>query len=88
MKKIIACGVAALVLVSTAACGANSKATEQFKDAGVSNRNDDSATIFTMPDGFGNGASKCLVPGIRVTVLFHGNSAYGGVAMVADKNCR
>lgn len=40
-----------------------------------------------MPDGFSNLASKCDGPN-RVYVIFHNDSAYGAVAVVAnDPRC-
>jgi hypothetical protein len=68
--------------------GCNDKLKEPYKDAGVESRNDQKAVVASMPDGFNNVATKCLVPGIRVTVIFHSDSAYGAVDTIADPNCR
>lgn len=84
LAGLIGAGVIAAII---SACGL-AKATEPFKDSAVYGNNNDPALVFHMPDGFSNGATKCLVPGIRVAVLYHNDSAYGSVAMVADKNCR
>lgn len=43
--------------------------------------------MIEMPDGFSNIASKCDGPN-RVYVVFHSDSAYGSVAVVAnDPRC-
>lgn len=78
----------AIALAALAGCGL-AKATEPFKDSPTTDfRNDAPAMIVQMPDGFNNAATKCLVPGIRIAVTYHHDSPYGGIAMVADKNCR
>ena len=48
--------------------GCMDKATEPFKDAGVSERDNGKAGIGTMPDGFSNYAYKC-VPGSHTLVV-------------------
>lgn len=85
--KAIGVALAALmgVLLLT---GCSEKMKEPFRDAPLQGRNDAPAMAFTMPDGFSNGATKCLVPGIRVTTIYHGNSKYGAVTMIQDPNCK
>jgi hypothetical protein len=76
--------VVALLLLT--GCGAQ-KATEPFKDAPVSQHNDDPAAILNMPDGFNNVATKCDGPN-RVYVVFHNDNPYGSVAVVPnDPRC-
>jgi len=70
------------------ACSSTSAITEPGRDASVSGQQSGPALEFQMPDGFGNGATKCLVPGIRVATLFHSHSAYGSIALVADPRCK
>jgi hypothetical protein len=77
MKRLI---VGGLLVLSLAGC---SKATEPFRDAPRGATNTTPADIITNPDGFSNVAAKCDGPN-RVYVAFHGNSAYGAVAVVKD----
>lgn len=76
--------VTALTLLT----GCSQKAQERYKDgprSGVSN--DGPADLIRMPDGFSNVATKCD-HGNRVYSLFHGDSKYGGIAVVAgDPTC-
>lgn len=66
------------------ACG---KAAEPYQDAGVGDRNTGNADVINMPDGFSNVSTKCD-HGNRIYVVFHGDSAYGSVAVVAkDPTC-
>jgi hypothetical protein len=89
---LVAAGAAAAFAL--AACGSDSKTVEQYKDAGVSSRNDAPAEVGTMPDGFSNWASKCDGPN-RVYTVFHYNNAKdtggdvaGAIAVVAnDPRC-
>jgi hypothetical protein len=71
-----------------AACSPGSKLVEPYQDSPVGNRNNQPADVFTMPDGFSNGATKCIAPGIRAAVLFHQDSNYGGLALVQDPHCQ
>lgn len=84
-KITLAGGLAAVALAATA-CGA--KATEPFKDAPRSGTtNNAPATVGTMPDGFNNWARKCDGKNMVYTT-FHGDSPYGGIAVVAnDPRC-
>lgn len=67
--------------------GCSDKAKEPFHDAPRGTNNNDPADIFTMPDGFSNGSSKCD-HGNRVYVIFHGDSGYGAIAVVPnDPSC-
>jgi len=81
----LAAGLAAL-LVTAVACG--DKAHEPFRDSGrTRTTNSSPAEVIEMPDGFNNLASKCDGPN-RVYVTYHGNSAYGSVAVVPnDPRC-
>ena len=86
--------VSGLLLAGLAGCDANTKRVEQYKDAGVSSRNDAPAEVGTMPDGFSNWASKCDGPN-RVYTVFHynndkesGGDVAGSIAVVPnDPRC-
>jgi hypothetical protein len=84
--------LAALAVVAVAALGSlllacSDKQQEPFRDAPRGETNDEPADVFTMPDGFSNGASKCD-HGNRVYVVFHGNSSYGSIDVVPqDPTC-
>lgn len=78
---------AALAVVTLLALSGCAKASEPFKDAPRGSVNDSPADTGTMPDGFGNWASKCDGNN-RVYTLFHSDSAYGGIAVVPnDPRC-
>lgn len=83
-RMIIAAGAVALLALT----GCGDKQTERFRDAPRgATTNNDPADVFTMPDGFSNGASKCD-HGNRVYVIFKGDSAYGGIDVVPqDPTC-
>lgn len=84
MKKTIMLGVALVAALGLTSCA---KMAEPWHDASRGDTNDAPADIFTMPDGFSNGATKCD-HGNRVYVLFHGDSTYGALAVVPDaKDC-
>lgn len=84
MKKVLV-ATAAVALLSMTGCA---KMSEPFKDAPRGETNDSPADTFTMPDGFSNGATKCD-HGNRIYVLFHGDSAYGSIAVVPnDETCQ
>lgn len=75
---------AALVLLLT---GCQSKLTEPYNDAPRASLNDKPADVLSFPDGFNNVAAKCDGPN-RVYVVFHKDSPYGSVAVVAnDPRC-
>lgn len=81
---IAACFLVAVALLLSSCA---QKAQEPFKDAPVSQHNDDPAAVINMPDGFSNVASKCDGPN-RVYVVFHGDSKYGTVAVAPnDPRC-
>ena len=85
MKKFAAT-LAAITLLSLAGCD-YSKANEPFQDAPTGANNGAPADLIRMPDGFSNVATKCDGPN-RVYVIFHGDSAYGSVAVVPnDPRC-
>jgi hypothetical protein len=89
---LVAAGTAAAFVL--AACGSDSKAVEQYKDAPISSRNEAAAVVGTMPDGFNNWAAKCDGPN-RVYTIFHfkttkdaADGAYGSIAVVPnDPRC-
>ncbi len=72
----------------TGLAGCSDKYTERYKDAPRSGQtNDQPADVITFPDGFSNVSAKCDGPN-RVYVIFHEDSAYGSVAVVAnDPRC-
>lgn len=63
--------------------GGCDKAHEYGKDADRGANNDAPADTMTFPDGFNNVATKCDGPN-RVYVTFHGDGAYGSIAVVTD----
>jgi hypothetical protein len=77
-------GLASLVFL--AACGAQ-KISEPFNDSPRGREFSGPADVVTMPDGFGNIATKCGPGGMRYTTLFHSDGAYGGVSVVPDGSC-
>jgi hypothetical protein len=92
VRRIAAGSAAAITLaVTLTACQSpfGNKASQPFNDSprtpGINNT---PALIVAMPDGFNNAATKCLVKGIRITVLYHHDSPYGAVSTVADPNCK
>ncbi|MFF1711180.1 hypothetical protein [Streptomyces sp. NPDC058268] len=87
-RKVAFVAVTALLAVSLAGCGMSEKYTEPFRDAQRSGTDNSPALVFTMPDGFGNGATKCLAgTGVRVTTLYHQDSDYGSVSTILDPAC-
>jgi hypothetical protein len=84
MKKLIIAGIGILALA-----GCSSKYTEPFKDAPrTQESNNDPAQVIRMPDGFSNLSSKCDGPN-RVYVIYHGDNAYGSIAVAAnDPRCK
>ncbi len=82
---LAAAGVLALAL---AGCDWGDKVAEPYQDAKRSgNTNSTPADVIEMPDGFSNLAAKCDGPN-RVYVAFHGDSAYGAMAVVPnDPRC-
>jgi hypothetical protein len=63
------------------------KFNEPFNDADRAKEYSQPADVITMPDGFSNLATKCGPGGMRYTVVYHADSAYGSVNVVADVNC-
>lgn len=84
---LILAALAALAFVVTVA-GCSNKAQQPFNDAPrTATQNSGPAQIIAMPDGFNNAASKCDGPN-RVYTLYHGDSSYGSMAVVAnDPRC-
>lgn len=73
---------AALTAGGLTACGA--KFTEPYKDAPRSGvDNGQAVDLIRNADGFSNLSTKCD-HGNRLYVVYHGDSAYGAVAVVAD----
>jgi hypothetical protein len=87
-RKIALVGVGLLMAGVLSACGMSEKYSEPFRDAPRANTDNSPATVFTMPDGFGNGATKCLAgTGVRVTTLYHQDSDYGSISTILDPAC-
>jgi predicted RecA/RadA family phage recombinase len=88
VKKIVILGaVVAVAAFTLTGCDALTKYTEPFQDAPRTATSDTSAAqVITMPDGFSNLATKC-VGGMRYTVAYHGDNAYGAISVVADPKC-
>lgn len=85
MKRFIAATVAVAAMFSMSACG---KMSEPFKDAERGGTNNAPADTITFPDGFSNAATKCD-NGNRIYVIYHGDSAYGSIAVVPqDPTCK
>ncbi len=81
---------ATLLILSMAAltgCSWSDKVTEPYKDSDRARTYDGPADVLTMPDGFNNVATKCGPKGVRIAVIYHGDSAYGAVSMILDPNC-
>lgn len=86
--RIVAAGTCMAVGLLLSGCGGD-KANEQYQDAPRSGLDNGTALVITMPDGFNNVATKCIQgTGIRVAVVFHNDSSYGSVSMVADPTCK
>ncbi len=83
MKRWFAvAGLAGLLLSGCA------KATEPFRDAGVSGRNDEPARVITFPDGFSNASGKCDGPNMLYTA-FKGDDNRSAMAVAPnDPRCR
>ena len=73
------------LLAIAALLGGCSKTLEPFQDAPRAATNTSPADVITMPDGFSNIAAKCDGPN-RVYVVFHGDSAYGTVAVAPRRS--
>jgi predicted amidohydrolase YtcJ len=80
---VVGGGIVAAVVLG----GCSSKSQEPFKDAPVSGRNQASAEVLTMPDGFSNLAEKCDGHGNRVIVAFHGDGSYAALTAIRDPGC-
>ncbi|MEU7278634.1 hypothetical protein AB0A69_07570 [Streptomyces sp. NPDC045431] len=88
-RKVTLIALAALLAGGLAGCGISEKYSEPWRDAPRSSTDNGAATVFTMPDGFGNGATKCLAgTGVRVTTLYHQDGAYGSVSTILDPACK
>jgi hypothetical protein len=84
VRRLAAAVAAVAAVLAVSGCA---KATEPFKDSPVEGRNTDPAHVGSMPDGFGNWAAKCDGANMVYT-LFHSDSNYGGIAVVAnDPRC-
>lgn len=81
--------IAAAIAAALFALAGCAKYAEPFKDAPRSRvDNGAPADLIRFPDGFSNAATKCD-HGNRVYVAYHGDSAYGAIAVVpADPSCR
>jgi hypothetical protein len=80
-------GVTGLLVAATLFLTGCGKALEPYNDAPVKSQNKTPADVLNMPDGFSNVATKCD-HGNRVYVAFHGDKAYGAIAVVPnDPTC-
>ena len=84
-RLTIAAAIAAALIAVASGCA---KYAEPFKDAPRSRvDNGAPADLIRFPDGFSNAASKCDGPN-RIYVAYHGDSAYGAIAVVPnDPRC-
>lgn len=86
MKRAAIAAALGAVLLGTAGCA---KFTEPWNDAKIENKDDSPAEVYSMPDGFGNFATKCDRHGNRVYTLYHSDSPYGGITVIpADPSCK
>jgi hypothetical protein len=88
-RIIAAVAIPVGLLVTLSACDlGGDKVSEPYRDAPRNaSTNSRPATVVEMPDGFSNLATKCLSPGIRVTVVYKGDYTYGAVSTVPDPKC-
>lgn len=85
MKRVFITTAAIAAMVSLSACG---KMLEPYQDAERGVSNSAPADTLNFPDGFSNAATKCD-NGNRVYVLYHGDAAYGSIAVVPqDPSCK
>ncbi|MFC6883473.1 hypothetical protein [Actinomadura yumaensis] len=83
---LVAVAVVTTVAFTSVGC---SKLTEPFNDARIKSKDDSPAEVYSMPDGFNNVASKCDRHGNRMYVIYHSDSEYGAVNVVAsDPSCK
>lgn len=88
-NRYVAAGIAAMLGASLTGCGISEKYAEPWRDAPREGTDNGPAVVFTMPDGFGNGATKCLAGlGVRVTTIYHQDGAYGSVSTILDPACK
>lgn len=81
-KRLALLAVPAVLLLG--AC--SQKFQEPFKDAPQDGHHDNTpAKVIEMPDGFSNISTKC-VGGVRYTVTYHGDRAYGAVSVTGGDN--
>lgn len=94
MQKIRIIGIVTIsagLILGLSACDpfSGDKVSEPYRDAPRTAHIDSKpAQVIEMPDGFNNLATKCIAPGVRGTVVYHADSAYGAVSTVADPNCK
>ncbi|NUU20908.1 MAG: hypothetical protein HOV68_05240 [Streptomycetaceae bacterium] len=88
VRTVVLTAIAAFTALTLVACD-TSKYTEPFKDAPRSgNDNGSPMDVIRMADGFSNIGAKCDGPN-RVYVIYHGDKAYGDLAVVAgDPRCQ
>jgi hypothetical protein len=84
--QIVAASATGIALLFAGGCA---KFTEPFKDAPRSKvDNGKPMDVIRMSDGFSNVGAKCDGPN-RVYVVYHGDSAYGAIAVVPqDPTCK
>lgn len=85
MRKRLILPVLALAFLAVS-CG--DKQQEPFKDAPISEHQNEPAKVIEMPDGFSNLATVCGAPGIRVFAGYHGDDNRMSIAAVPDPNCK
>lgn len=75
------------VLMASSCSNDGSKASQYGDDAPHGTIDRSTMNIYTMSDGFSNVGTKCGPDGLRIFVLYHGDSAYGGISVVPDPLC-
>lgn len=58
------------------------------EDAPVEDKNSGPATLILFPGGYGNVATKCGAPGLRVFVGEDDVKASSSLAVIADSSCK
>lgn len=85
-RRLALSGLAVAIVLPLTAASCD-KVNEPYRDAPRGAMNDQPADTMTFPDGFSNVASKCDGTN-RIYVVFHGDAAYGAVAVVPnDARC-
>lgn len=86
MRKSVIAALSVLALATVTGC---SKSGEPWNDAKIERKDNSPAEVYSMPDGFGNFATKCDRHGNRIYTLYHFDSPYGGITVVPnDPSCK